>query len=59
MFNVTVLKMRDIVKYLVGFMIIIGIIVYATRFFSIRQGINKIKLKPIVYKRKLKRKIKK
>ena len=34
MFNVTVLKMRDIVKYLVGFMIIIGIIVYATRFFA-------------------------
>lgn len=34
MFNVTVLKMRDIAKYLVGFMIIIGIIVYATRFFA-------------------------
>ena len=49
MFNVTVLKMRDIVKYLVGFMIIIGIIVYATRFFAYKAD-NKddmIKLKSI------------
>ena len=34
MFNVTVLKMRDIVKYLVGIMIIIGVIAYTTRFFA-------------------------
>ena len=34
MFNVTVLKMKDIVKYLVGIMIIIGVIVYTTRFFA-------------------------
>lgn len=34
MFNVTVLKIRDIVKYLVGIIIIIGIIVYSTRFFA-------------------------
>ena len=49
MFNVTVLKMRDIVKYLVGFMIIIGIIVYATRFFAYKAD-NKddmVKLKSI------------
>ena len=40
MFNVTVLKMRDIVKYLVGIMIIIGLIVFATRFFAFK-GQNK------------------
>lgn len=34
MFNVTVLKMKDIVKYLVGIIITIGIIVYTTRFFA-------------------------
>lgn len=34
MFNVTVLKMRDIVKYLVSFIIIMFIIIYATRYFS-------------------------
>lgn len=38
MFNVTVLKMRDIVKYLVGIMIIIGVIAYTTRFFAYKQG---------------------
>ena len=45
MFNVTVLKMRDIVKYLVGFMIIIGIIVYATRFFSYKAENKEDKIK--------------
>lgn len=34
MFKVTVLKFKDIVKYLVAFMVIIGIISYATRYFS-------------------------
>lgn len=34
MFNVTVLKIKDIVKYLVGTIILIGIIVYTTRFFA-------------------------
>lgn len=38
MFNVTVLKMRDIVKYLVGIMIIIGVIAYTTRFFAYKSG---------------------
>lgn len=38
MFNVTVLKLRDIVKYLVGIMIIIGVIAYTTRFFAYKQG---------------------
>lgn len=38
MFNVTVLKMRDIVKYLVGIMIIIGVIAYTTRFFAYKPG---------------------
>ena len=45
MFNVTVLKMRDIVKYLVGFMIIIGIIVYATRFFAYKAENKEYKIK--------------
>ena len=45
MFNVTVLKMRDIVKYLVGFMIIIGIIVYATRFFAYKAENKEDKIK--------------
>ena len=40
MFNVTVLKLRDIVKYLVGIMIIIGVIVYATRFFAYKSENN-------------------
>lgn len=35
MFNVTVLKIKDIVKYLVGTIILIGIIVYTTRIFCI------------------------
>lgn len=34
MFNVTVLKMRDIIKYLVGIMITIGVVVYTARYFS-------------------------
>ena len=44
MFNVTVLKVRDIFKYLVGFMIIIGIIVYSARFFVHKSENNKIKV---------------
>lgn len=34
MFNVTVLKMRDILKYLVGIIITIVFVIYATRYFS-------------------------
>lgn len=34
MFNVTVLKMRDIIKYLVGIMITIVIVIYTARYFS-------------------------
>lgn len=34
MFNVTVLRMRDIIKYLVGIMITISVVMYATRYFS-------------------------
>ena len=34
MFNVTVLKMKDIMKYLVGILITIFIVVYSTRYFS-------------------------
>ena len=34
MFNVAVLKMRDIVKYLVGIIITISVVVCATRYFS-------------------------
>ena len=46
MFNVTVLKMRDIVKYLVGIMIIIGLIVFATRFFAFKPQ-NKTETKTV------------
>lgn len=46
MFNVTVLKMRDIVKYLVGIMIIIGLIVFATRFFAFKPQ-NKTETKKV------------
>ena len=46
MFNVTVLKMRDIVKYLVGIMIIIGLIVFATRFFTFKPQ-NKTETKTV------------
>ena len=45
MFNVTVLKMRDIVKYLVGTIILIGIIVYTTRFFAYKPNEQKIEKK--------------
>ena len=38
MFNVTVLKARDIVKYLVGAMIIIVIITGTTRFFAYKEN---------------------
>lgn len=41
MFNVTVLKMKDIIKYLVGIIITISLVVYATRYFSSIK--NKIK----------------
>ena len=34
MFNVTVLKMKDIIKYLVGIMITISFVIYTTRYFS-------------------------
>ena len=34
MFNVTVLKMKDIIKYLVGFLITIVFVIYTTRYFS-------------------------
>ena len=45
MFNVTVLKIKDIVKYLVGTIILIGIIVYTTRFFSYKPNEQKIEKK--------------
>lgn len=34
MFNVTVLKMKDIIKYLVGIILTIGIVIYTARYFS-------------------------
>lgn len=34
MFNVAVLKMGDIIKYLVGIIVTMGVVVYATRYFS-------------------------
>ena len=45
MFNVTVLKIKDIVKYLVGTIILIGIIVYTTRFFAYKANEQKIEKK--------------
>ena len=45
MFNVTVLKIKDIVKYLVGTIILIGIIVYTTRFFAYKPNEQKIEKK--------------
>lgn len=41
MFNVTVLKMKDIIKYLVGIMITMFFVIYATRFFLSKK--NEIK----------------
>lgn len=38
MFNVTVLKMRDIIKYLVEIIVTASIILYATRYFSIHNS---------------------
>lgn len=38
MFNVAVLKMRDIIKYLVGIIITISVVVYAARYFSSIKG---------------------
>lgn len=46
MFNVTVLKMRDIVKYLVEIIITIGLIVFATRFFAFKPE-NETEIKTI------------
>ena len=45
MFNVTVLKIKDIVKYLVGTIILIGIIVYTKRFFAYKPNEQKIEKK--------------
>ena len=45
MFNVTVLKIKDIVKYLVGTIILIGIFVYTTRFFAYKPNEQKIEKK--------------
>ncbi|MEI3435639.1 MAG: stage II sporulation protein P [Clostridia bacterium] len=45
MFNVTVLKIKDIVKYLLGTIILIGIIVYTTRFFAYKPNEQKIEKK--------------
>lgn len=41
MFNVTVLKMNDIIKYFVGIIIVIGVITYTAKYFSATK--NKIK----------------
>lgn len=41
MFNVTVLKMKDILKYLVGIILTVTFVIYATRYFSSIK--NKIK----------------
>lgn len=41
MFNVTVLKMKDIMKYLVGIIITIVLVIYTTRYFStLKNNIN-------------------
>lgn len=41
MFNVTVLKMKDIMKYLVGIIIIIVLVIYTTRYFStLKNSVN-------------------
>lgn len=50
MFNVTVLKMRDIIKYLVGVIITMSVIIYTTRYFSttrkkIKENAQETKLK--------------
>ena len=34
MFNVTVLKMKDILKYLVGIILTVTFVIYTTRYFS-------------------------
>lgn len=41
MFNVAVLRMRDIIKYLVGIILTIGVIIYTARFFSSTKGKEK------------------
>lgn len=41
MFNVTVLKMKDIMKYLVGIIITIVLVIYTTRYFStLKNNVN-------------------
>lgn len=50
MFNVTVLKMKDITKYLVGIIITIGVVVYTARYFysrksNIKDAENKVQIK--------------
>lgn len=42
MFNVTVLKMKDIIKYLVGIMITIVFVIYTTRYFSSTKNKTKV-----------------
>ncbi|MBQ2937503.1 MAG: stage II sporulation protein P [Clostridia bacterium] len=50
MFNVTVLKMKDIMKYLVGIIITIGVVVYTARYFyskknNLKEAENKMQVK--------------
>lgn len=50
MFNVTVLKMKDITKYLVGIIITIGVVVYTARYFysnksNLKETENKVQIK--------------
>ena len=50
MFNVTVLKMRDIIKYLVGIVLTLVLVIFSARFFSsknLNEKQNKIKIKKI------------
>lgn len=42
MFNVTVLKMKDIIKYLVGIIITIVFVIYTTRYFSSTKNKTKV-----------------
>lgn len=44
MFNVAVLRMRDIIKYLVGIILTIGVVIYTARFFSSTKGKEKNRL---------------
>ena len=38
MLNVTVLKMKDIIKYLVGIIITVSVVVYTARYFSSKRN---------------------